>query len=31
MVSFYNDSVSTDSNIKLTKIDLFIDWEHKVI
>jgi hypothetical protein len=31
MISFYNESLSTDSDIKLTQIDLKIDWESKTI
>lgn len=31
MISFYNESVSTDHNIKLTQIDLIMDWEAKII
>lgn len=31
MISFYNDSVSTDYEIKLTQVDLLLDWDHKTI
>jgi hypothetical protein len=31
MISFYNESVSTDANIKLTQMDLVVNWESKII
>lgn len=31
MVSFYNSSVSTDSEIKLTQVDLLLNWDDQEI
>lgn len=31
MISFYNESVCTDANIKLTQMDLVVNWESKII
>ena len=31
MISFYNSSVSNDTNIKLIKMDLIFNWTTKVV
>jgi hypothetical protein len=31
MIAFYNDSVSSDSDIKLTQMDLVVNWESHTI
>ena len=31
MISFYNSSVSNDTNIKLIKMDLILNWTTKVV
>lgn len=31
MISFYNSSVSHDNDIRLTQVDLVVDWELKKI